>query len=110
MVTHSMHQVGFTQTYATVKEERVVTMLGIVRHLPGRGPGQLVGLTLNEVLEGKGAVQVAGVLERTFHLNGTLLGAHRCLLRTGAGHWIEAVTRRLLLSHFCGFLRRSLGR
>ncbi|MNP33557.1 hypothetical protein D3C76_1268020 [compost metagenome] len=105
-----MHQVGFTQAYTAIKEQRVVTVLGVVRHLPGCGPGQLVGLTLNKVLEGKGAVQVAGVLERAFNLDGTLLGANRSLLRTGAGHWVEAVTRRFLLADFSGLGRRTLVR
>ncbi|MNN14620.1 hypothetical protein D3C81_1276940 [compost metagenome] len=87
-----MHQVGFTQTHATIKEERVVTVLWVVRHLPGRSPGQLVGLALDEVFEGKGAVQIAGVLERAFYLHGTLFGANRSLLRAGASHWVETVS------------------
>ncbi|MNI42054.1 hypothetical protein D3C73_963260 [compost metagenome] len=110
MVTHSVHQVGFTQADATIKEEWVVTVLGVVCHLPGSGARQLVGFTFNEILEGKGAVQVTGVLERTFDLHGTLLGAHRCLLRTGSGHRVEAVTGRFFLGDFSHFLRRTLGR
>jgi hypothetical protein len=35
VVTHSMHQVSFTQTHAAIQEERVVTVFGIVRYLPG---------------------------------------------------------------------------
>ena len=50
-----MHQVSLTQTYAAITEERVVTVLGVVRHLPRRSASQLVGLALNEVFEGKGA-------------------------------------------------------
>jgi len=95
VVTHRMHQVSLTQTNAAIKEERVVTVLGVIRHLPRRSASQLVGFTLNEVFKGKGAVQVAGVLERTFNLNGALFGAHGSLLRAGASHWIEAGTRRL---------------
>ena len=95
VVTHRVHQVSLTQTYAAIKEERVITVLGVVCHLPRRGASQLVGLALNEVFEGKGAVQVTGVLERTFNLDGALLGTHRRLLRAGAGHRVEAGARRL---------------
>src|SRR5450830_179833 len=104
MVTHRMHQVRLTQANATIKEQRVVTMLGVVRHLPGGRAGQLVGFTLDEVLKGKGTVEVAGVLERTFNLHGALFSANRCLLGTGTRHWIEAVAgwlfvgRRVFLS------------
>ncbi|MNH05901.1 hypothetical protein D3C79_652520 [compost metagenome] len=98
VVTHSMHQVCFTQTYAAIKEQRVVAMLGIVGDLPGGCASQLVGLTFDEVLEGKGTVQVAGVLERTFDLHGTLLGTTAWRRRiSGFAHGIEAVTRRRLL-------------
>ncbi|MNP24294.1 hypothetical protein D3C76_1170460 [compost metagenome] len=93
MVTHSVHQVSLTQANATVKEQRVIAMLRVVCDLPGRSAGKLVGFTLNEILKGKGAVQVTGVLERTFNLYGTLLGTHRRRLRAGASHGIEAVTR-----------------
>ncbi|MNQ78315.1 hypothetical protein D3C85_932230 [compost metagenome] len=101
---------GFTQANATIKEERVVTVLGVICHLPGGGARQLVGFTFNEILEGKGAVQVTGVLERTFDLHGTLFGANRSLLRTGAGHRVEAVTGRFFLNDLRHFLRRTLGR
>ncbi|MNK76436.1 hypothetical protein D3C87_960040 [compost metagenome] len=105
-----MHQVGFTQADAAIKEERVVTVLWVVCHLPGGSARQLVGFTFNEILKGKGAVQVTGVLERTFDLHGTLLGANRGLLRTGTGHWVEAVTGRFFLGDLSHFLRRTLGR
>ncbi|MNI82110.1 hypothetical protein D3C76_1517170 [compost metagenome] len=85
-------------------------MLGVVSHLPGGGACQLVGFTFDEILEGKGAVQVTGVLERTFDLHGTLLGTNRGLLRTGAGHRIEAVTGRFFLGDLGHFLRGALGR
>ena len=62
VVTHRVHQVRFTQTYAAIKEERVVPVLGVIRDLPCRSTGQLVGFTLNKVFEGEGTVQVAGVL------------------------------------------------
>ncbi len=91
MVTHSMHQVSLTQADAAIKEERVVTVLGVIRDLPGRSPGQLVGLTLDKVFEGERAVQVTGVLERAFDLHRALLGPNRSLLRAGAGHRVEAV-------------------
>src|SRR5471032_3439311 len=103
-----MHQVGFTQAYAAIKEERVVAVLRIIRHLPGRSPGQLVGLTLDEVFEGERAIQVAGVLERTFNLHGALFGANRGLLRTGAGHRVEAVAGRLF-TDFGHLLGRTFG-
>ncbi|MNE19232.1 hypothetical protein D3C81_1215800 [compost metagenome] len=104
VVTHSVHQVGFTQAHTAVQEQRVVAMLGVVGNLPGRSAGQLVGLTFDEVLEGKGAVQVAGVLERTLDLHGALFGA-AAWRRGGIGfaHGIEAVTRRCFLDfgHRC---------
>jgi len=109
MVTHSVHQVGFTQADAAIKEQRVVTMLGIVRHLPGCRAGELVGLALDEILEGEGAVQVTGVLERAFDLHGALFGANRGLLRGRTGHRVKAVAGRLF-TDFLGFLRRALGR
>ncbi len=109
MVTHSVHQVGFTQTNTAIKEERVVTVLGIVCHLPGRCAGQLVGLAFHEVFEGERAIQVTGVLERTFHLHSALLGTHRGLLRTRTGHRVETVTR-WLFTDVGNFLCRTLGR
>ncbi|MNF81679.1 hypothetical protein D3C84_639630 [compost metagenome] len=109
MVTHRVHQVGLTQADATIKEQRVVPVLGVVRHLPGGRAGELVGFTFDEVFEGEGAVQVAGVLERTFDLHGALFGANRGLLRSGTGHRIETVARRFI-ADFRAFLRRALGR
>src|SRR5450830_1007244 len=103
MVTHSMHQVRLTQANATIKEERVVTMLGVIGHLPGCRPGQLVGFTFDEVFEGESTVQVTGVLERTFYLDGALFRADRSLLRAGTGHGIKAVAGRLFI-YRCVFL------
>ncbi|MNJ66364.1 hypothetical protein D3C77_624350 [compost metagenome] len=93
-----MHQVRFTQAYAAIQEQWVVAMLGIIGDLPGGRAGQLVGLTLYEVLEGKGAVQVAGVLKRTFDLHRACFGA-TTWRRGGIGlaHRIKAVTRRRVL-------------
>src|SRR5688500_404293 len=109
MVAHRVHQVGLTQADATIKKQRVVTVLGIVRHLPGRRTGELVGFTFNKILEGESAVEIAGVLERTFYLHGALLRANRGLLRSGASHRVEAVAGRLF-ADFSGLLRGTLGR
>ncbi|MNP49350.1 hypothetical protein D3C76_1435300 [compost metagenome] len=72
-------------------------MLGVVGDLPGSRTRQLVRLTFDERVEGERAVQVTGVLERAFNLNGALFGTgagsrHRRRL----GHGIEAVARRRL--------------
>src|SRR3546814_7472810 len=67
-----MHQVSLTQANTAVQKKRVVTMLGIVGNLPGSGSRQLVGLSIDEIFEGKGPVQVAGVLEPTLDVHGTL--------------------------------------
>ncbi|MNN31249.1 hypothetical protein D3C81_1449310 [compost metagenome] len=97
MVTHSMHQVGFTQANTAIKEERVIAMLGVIGDLPGSSTRQLVRLTFDESVEGERAVQVTGVLERTFDLNGALLGAGTgSRHRRGLGHGIKAVARRRL--------------
>src|SRR5471032_3293950 len=105
MVTHSVHQVSFTQANATIKEERVVTVLGVVGDLPGSRAGQLVGFTFDEVFKGERAVQVAGVLERAFYLDGALFSTNRSLLRAGAGHRVKAVAGRLFIYRHV-FLRR----
>ncbi len=89
-----MHQVRLAQAYTAIKEQRVVAVLGVVGHLPGRGARQLVRLAFDKGFEGEGAVQVAGVLERTFDLNGALFGTPAgsgC--RVAVGHGIEAVPR-----------------
>ena len=72
VITHCMHQVSLTQANTAVQKKRVVAMLGIVGNLPGSGSRQLVGFALDEIFEGKGPVQVAGVLEPTLDLHGTL--------------------------------------
>ncbi|MNF84540.1 hypothetical protein D3C84_669090 [compost metagenome] len=105
-----MHQVGFTQTDAAIKEERVVTMLRVVRHLPGCGPGQLVGLAFDEVLKGKSAIQVAGVLERTLNLHRALFRTDRGLLRARTSHRVKAVTGRFFLGNLNDFRRGALRR
>ena len=64
MVTNRVHQVGLAQANAPIKEQRVIAMLGIVRNLPGSGAGKLVRLALDEVLEGKTAVEQTGVLDQ----------------------------------------------
>src|SRR5690606_14175316 len=69
VITHGMHQVGLAQTNAAIQKERVIAVLGIVGVLPGRGAGQLVGFAFDKLLEGKGAVEIAGVLEPTFPLD-----------------------------------------
>ncbi|MNC40581.1 hypothetical protein D3C75_893000 [compost metagenome] len=117
VVTHSMHEVGFTQAHTTIKEERVVTMLGVVCHLPGSRARQLVRLTFDEGVEREGAVQVTGVLERTFNLHGALFSPATTGRRSSRlGHGIKAVTRRRLdqyrlgCSHGNGFNRCGRGR
>ncbi|MNT68621.1 hypothetical protein D3C72_2068690 [compost metagenome] len=94
VIAHRMHQVSLAQAHAAIEEQRVVTMLGIVRHLPGRSTGQLVGLALDEIVEGEGTVQVAGVLEPAFHLN-RALSARRSSLTGSPCHGIKTRTRRL---------------
>lgn len=118
MVTHSMHKVGFTQTHTTIKEQWVVAMLRVVRNLPGSRAGELVRLTFDEGVKGKGPVQVTGVLERTFNLHGALFSPATTTgrRRGGLGHGIKAVTRRRLdqyrlgCSHGNGFNRCCRGR
>ncbi len=63
VVAHRVHEVRLTQTHAAIQKQRVVTMPGVIRHLPGSSPGQLVGFTFDEVLEGKAAIQITGVLD-----------------------------------------------
>ncbi len=63
-------------------------MLGVVRNLPSSGASQLVGLTLDKILERKGPVQVTGVLKRAFNLNRTF-GTRRSHLRTRASHGVK---------------------
>jgi len=69
VIAHRMHQVGLAQADATIEKQRVVAVLGVVSDLPGSRTSQLVGFTLDEILEGERTVQVAGVLEASFHLN-----------------------------------------
>ena len=69
MVAHRMHQVGLAEADAAIEEQRVVAMLGVVRDLPGRGACQLVRFAFDEVLEGEGAVEIAGVLEPALDLH-----------------------------------------
>ena len=98
MITHRMHQVGFTQAHAAVQKQRVVAMLGVIGHLPGCRSGQLVGFTFDKVFEGKGAIQITGVLEPAFDLHRTLgtRGLNRCI---GATHRVKANARRLIAGH-----------
>ena len=116
MVTHSMHKVGFTQTHTAIKEQWVVAMLRVVRNLPGSRAGELVRLTFDESVKGKGPVQVTGVLERTFNLHGALFSPATTGRRSSRlGHGIKAVTRRRLdqyrlgCSHGNGFNRCCRG-
>ncbi|MNO77072.1 hypothetical protein D3C76_681690 [compost metagenome] len=91
VVTHSMHQVSLAEADATIEEQRVVTMLEVVRHLPGCGASQLVRFAFDEILEGEGAVEIAGVLERAFDLHVTLgANCRRSYRRQGRGcQWID---------------------
>ena len=61
-IANGVQQVGFTQTGTAIEEQRVVSATRIVRHLTGRRTGQLVGLTLDEILEGIVHVGVALVV------------------------------------------------
>lgn len=72
-------------------------MLGVVGDLPGGCTSQLVGFTFDKILERERAVQVAGVLERAFNLNGALFGTDRGLLGAGTGHRVEAIARRFFI-------------
>ncbi|MCY1419264.1 hypothetical protein D9M71_348480 [compost metagenome] len=67
-----MHQVSLAETNSTIEEQRVITMLQVICHLPRCGTRQLVRFAFDEVLEGEGAVEIAGVLERAFDLHVTL--------------------------------------
>ena len=69
MIADRVHQVGLAETNAAIQEQRVVAVLGVVGNLPGGRTGKLVRLALDEILEGKGPVEVTGVLEPTFYLN-----------------------------------------
>ncbi|MNJ62375.1 hypothetical protein D3C77_582150 [compost metagenome] len=40
VIAHRMHQVSLAEADTAVEKERVVAMLGIVRHLPGRRQAQ----------------------------------------------------------------------
>ena len=57
-----MQQVGLAQAGAAIEEQRVVGTTRIVGHLTGGRTGQLVGLTLDEILEGIVHVGVALVV------------------------------------------------
>ncbi|MND98340.1 hypothetical protein D3C80_906880 [compost metagenome] len=120
VVAHRMHQVGLAEADAAIQEQRVVAVLGVVGHLPGGGARQLVRLALDEVLEGEGAVQVAGVFQAALDLHGALGTHQRRALhfghrlgrrRFGAGH--RAVGRRRFKhrrGRHLGHLRRGGGR
>ena len=50
-VADRMDEVGLAKTGGAVDEERVVCLSGVLRHLPGGGEGELIGLPLDEVGE-----------------------------------------------------------
>src|SRR5690606_21152729 len=51
-VANGMQQVGFAQTGAAIEEQRIVSATRVIGYLAGSRTGQLVGLTLDEVLDG----------------------------------------------------------
>ena len=61
-IANGVQQVGFTQASAAIEEQRVVSTTRIVRYLTGSRTRQLVGLTLDEILEGIVHVGVALVV------------------------------------------------
>ena len=61
-IANGVQQVGFTQAGAAIEEQRVVSTTRIVRYLTGSRTRQLVGLTLDEILEGIVHVGVALVV------------------------------------------------
>ena len=61
-IANGVQQVGLAKASATIKEQRVVGTTRIVGHLTGGRTGQLVGLTLDEILEGIVHVGVALVV------------------------------------------------
>src|SRR5690554_3628065 len=69
LVTDGVHQVGFTQAYTAIKEQRVIGAAGVLCHLHGGCTGQLVGFTFYKGIEGKGFVQETLVLDITFNLH-----------------------------------------
>src|SRR5690554_2301547 len=57
-VPDGMHQMSLAQAYAAVNKERVVSPSDILSHLDRRSLGQLVGLALDEVVEGESRVEI----------------------------------------------------
>ena len=64
LIADGMHQVGLAESDAAIDEHRVVGLARLLGDLQRRGPRQLVGLALNEVVEGEVAVEVVGELGR----------------------------------------------
>ena len=62
-VTHRMHQVGLTQAHAAVQKKWVIGIAGILGDLFGRRQGQLIGFTLDKIVEGVVFYQVVLVLQ-----------------------------------------------
>jgi len=58
-VADRMHQVGLAEPHATVDEQRVVAPAGIFGHLHGGGASELVGLALDEGVEGEVGIECA---------------------------------------------------
>ena len=59
LVADRVHQVRLAEPDAPVDEQRVVGATGILGHLDGRGPGQLVALALDKIAEGEIGIQPA---------------------------------------------------
>src|SRR5690606_6962708 len=86
------------QTHTAIQEQRVVAVPGVVRHLPGRRTGQLVGLALDKVLESEAAVQIAGVLDDRAALIGTLGRLRLILLDPGVIGRLRLKTESALIA------------
>ena len=56
-IAHGLHQVGLAQTHTTVDEQRVVRTAWPVGHLQRGSPGQIVGLAVDEGLEGQPRIE-----------------------------------------------------
>ncbi len=73
-VADGVHQVRLAETHAAVDEQRVVRAARILRDLHGSGARQLIGLALDEGLEGKGGAQPGALAFTSPRAAGTAFG------------------------------------